>query len=367
MKLLPAWKIKREWRYFRNKIVSPVRAKVEPFRLRNWDQRRARKIKIWQGHQPVQKDMAILVVYQRRSVPVSVLLTMQALIDEGFAVLVVSNSRLSRRDIKKLTPLAWNILQRPNLGYDFGAYRDGLWFIQSQGTEPESLLFLNDTIFFPVRTGDNSLRVLKNRPEDYVGLADGIFHEDARSFTDDWRETLHITSYFFLVRGAALKSGEFRDYWRHYQMSSDKWETVRRGEIGFFSAMQQAGVSYWALFEKDDILEKLKSFSTPELLTIARNLQTVQADVRSEWRQFLNETTTRTPDRSEILHHLTMVIRVTNTSDIIPYDGIRLLDFPMLKKTSIRRHQARERILKQFETDDLQIQPQILAELRLLD
>lgn len=367
MKFPPAWKIKREWRYFRNKIASPVRAFVEPFRLRNWDGRRKRKIKSWPGRQDIRKDVAIFVIYQRRCVPDSVLMTMQTLVDGGFSVLVVSNSRFSRRDLEKLKSLAWTILQRPNLGYDFGAYRDGLWFLQSQGIGTNSLLFLNDTVFFPVRSGDKALEVLMNRPEDYVGLTDGIFHEDARAFTDDWRETLHVTSYFFLVRGAALKSKAFRDYWDRYQMSSQKWETVRRGEVGFFEAMHKAGFAHWVLLKKEDILENLKSLDTAELLTLARNVQTVQADVRSDWRQFLDGLSTGAPNRSEILQHLSRVIQVTNTTDIIPYDGIRLLNFPMLKKTAIRRHQSRESVLNQIEGDDLQIHPQILAELRVLD
>jgi hypothetical protein len=65
--------------------------------------------------------------------------------------------------------LSHMIVERPNFGYDFGGYRDGVWLIGKLGLRPREVLFLNDSVWFPILKNATLLAEMRATSQDYVG------------------------------------------------------------------------------------------------------------------------------------------------------------------------------------------------------
>lgn len=124
-------------------------------------------------------------------------------------------------------------MERLNFGYDFGGYRDGLRLLEEQGLDPDWLLILNDSIWFPLHEDETMVARMEASGSPFLGamyeLKGNRVHRS------------HYESYFFLVARKARQSAAFRDYWRDYLMSSTKRKVLQRGEKGFSQAMFAGG------------------------------------------------------------------------------------------------------------------------------
>src|SRR6516162_1476680 len=105
-----------------------------------------------------------------------------------------------RQSIDRISPLCGAILQRANVGMDFGAYKDGI------GTLPrldrlEALLLANDSVYGPFYDlGDVIGR---------MNLAEA----EVWGITDSWERRFHLQSYFLLFGRRALNHEAFRQFW----------------------------------------------------------------------------------------------------------------------------------------------------------
>ncbi len=61
------------------------------------------------------------------------------------------------------------IVERPNFGYDFGGYHDGVWLIGKLGLRLREVLFLNDSVWFPILKNATLLADMRATSQDYVG------------------------------------------------------------------------------------------------------------------------------------------------------------------------------------------------------
>lgn len=89
--------------------------------------------------------LAVFVVFRPKGVAASIYMTLEYLCKHGITVLITSNAALNHDDRQKFASLAWKVIERPNFGYDFGAYRDSILYLRDQGVEPDHLLLMNDS------------------------------------------------------------------------------------------------------------------------------------------------------------------------------------------------------------------------------
>ena len=74
-----------------------------------------------------------------------------ALRDAGLSVLFVTNSgKLLPVAMDKLRPLCAGVLVRRNIGYDFGAMREGLEYLKLPRPDTEMVVIANDSIYGPL-------------------------------------------------------------------------------------------------------------------------------------------------------------------------------------------------------------------------
>jgi lipopolysaccharide biosynthesis protein len=182
------------------------------------------------------RRIAIFAHYDRRGrIHDFVIYYLSALRAAGFEIVFVSNApRLNHETLHRLAPFCAMILRRHNLGYDFGAYKDGLSALAGLA-QLDELLLVNDSVYGPL----HDLSAILAR----CGGDAAIW-----GITDSWDRRYHLQSYFLLIRRPVLESPHFREFWARVRYVQSKRWVVRRYEVGFTQAMIQAGFRCSALY-----------------------------------------------------------------------------------------------------------------------
>ena len=154
----------------------------------------------------------------------------------GFTTVFVSNApRLDPASIDRLAPFCGAIVQRTNVGMDFGAYKDGI------GTLPrldrlEALLLANDSVYGPFHDlGDVIGR---------MNLAEA----DVWGITDSWERRFHLQSYFLLFGRRALSHEAFAQFWSRVRYVQARAWVIGHYEVGLSRHLVQSGLRCRALF-----------------------------------------------------------------------------------------------------------------------
>ena len=260
-----SWKMRREI----NRMVEQAQALVsfpfEPLFQLGYDCLFYRLIKISHGAQPSSPKIAVFLVYQPEGIVSSVFDTLSHLSANGYSTLIVSNARLAVDDLNALIHHCWLIVERPNYGYDFGGYRDGVRIIRELGISPESLIILNDSIWWPILDDDSIVQRVEQSPSDITGTI--IHYPVARPFSPQSRPSF-LESYFYHFNEKALASSSFTRFWKTYRLSSIKYNAVHRGERRLSQVLARGGLSFEGLFSRESFLNAIQELDPISLLNV---------------------------------------------------------------------------------------------------
>ena len=323
--MIPLWKIKRELARFGEETAARLANVYEPFLRRRHD--------AWRSRQPVPEDMgvefagkvAIFLIYQPKGVAPSILATLRWLAANGFAPLVISNAPVSDADRNRLRPLVWRLLERPNFGYDFGGYRDGVLLLRDWGVVPERLMILNDSVWMPTRPESNLIARMEAVDADIVG---GIEHPDSTKRYGGTHRG-HLESYLYLVNARACASDALLAFWRDYPASSKRMNAIRRGERQFASRMRDAGLTTKGLFSRQAFVDGLARQTDAVLRRTLTYASYVEPDLVAEGARLIE----RRPDdptwREDVIRHIdkTTTRRRFNAGFCYPADALYGMDF----------------------------------------
>lgn len=191
----------------------------------------------WDGARPLAgaRRVVVFVHYDRQGVVHDfVQHYLNQLHNLGFAIVFVSNApRLPQ--VERLRELCALVIRRDNVGYDFGAYKEGIEAIPDLAAL-DALLLANDSVYGPL----NHLASLLDRmgPED----------ADVWGASDSWEMSFHLQSYFLLFHRAALAAPAFAAFWKRLRYVQSKTWIVRKYEIGLTRALRRAGLRCRAAF-----------------------------------------------------------------------------------------------------------------------
>ncbi|WP_322867193.1 rhamnan synthesis F family protein [Aquicoccus sp. G2-2] len=312
----------------------------EPRRQRIHDRERSKRLQIIPGPQALESKLAIFVLYQPDGLAVSVFFTLRHLASEGYATDVVINGPVSEDDLCRLRLLSRRVLLRPNIGYDFGAYRDALLTLFDEQVNPDHLLLLNDSTWFPLRPNDSSIAHMEALG---VDLAGQVFKTEyaTRSRHD------HLEAHCLLVSRDLFTGADFRAFWRGYVMSDDRTTTVETGEKGLTQAMLKGGHAVGALLDKERFLALLDEQDESAFDELLSHLVLHRDDARAQW-QVIRQTPhpQRRADALAWIDHALSNARQYLISSTFIEPAMRLAALPFIKKTSDPRYQlARRHIL----------------------
>jgi hypothetical protein len=356
--MIPGWKLKRELERLKVQAQAVPLALYEPFVQRRHDRERPSRIAVTPGALPAGETLAIFLLFQPKGVAASVLLTCRHLAASGFAPVVVSNTPLSGADRAALADTAHLVAERPNLGYDFGGYRDGLWLIGAQGLSPRQVLFLNDSVWFPVWPGSPLLDDMAGAEADYVGTQ--VFGDVSPGAAKPG----FFGSYCFLAKTPLLGSPAFSDFWEGYRLSSNKEITLRRGERAFSHRMLGAARHARGIYSVDRFHGVVDALDADGLREALADMVALDPALEGRRAALLAEDGAGWEDRTRAL--LRDSAKSKNYIGAAPVLSLRDLRFPMIKKNNeMLYRRARLRIVAALDEGRLTgIDPVIERELR---
>jgi lipopolysaccharide biosynthesis protein len=201
-------------------------------------------ISTWTNGAPLGPRVAIFVHYDAEgTVQPFVMPYLQALHDLGLSVVFVTNSgKLTEAAQAALRPLCTAILIRRNIGYDFGAMRDGIEFANLPQADTEMLLIVNDSVYGPLG--------------DMKPMLDAIDFEraDVWGATESYQNRYHLQSFFIAVGRRALESKGWKAFWQSVRPVKAKLWVILNYEIGMTRAMLKQGLRCASVYPYKDLL-----------------------------------------------------------------------------------------------------------------
>lgn len=281
MKLPPLWKVTRELKRVLQQLPL-LPSHISSFFLgaRYYDKFHASQVKTEQGRLPRGSRVAIYLIFPRDGVQASHKRALDYINANGYAPLVVSNLPVSGEDAAYLQANAWRVIERPNVGYDFGGYRDGVLSLLDELKDLDRLVLLNDSSWFPLPGSGNWLKNAEMLGVDYAAAATsmGIVRVKPDQFEaiqwtfDPTQRNFHYGSYAISIGPALLRDGRFQNYWKTYPLTKAKNKVVRRGEIGMTRFVVRNGFTHGATYDIRTLPDSLRSLSDDDLNFVARNL-----------------------------------------------------------------------------------------------
>lgn len=369
--MIPAWKLRREVLRVVQQVATLPSTIVqmpgrlgEPRRRRLHDARFRESVRLREGAVPSGARIAIFLIFQPRGIAPSVLATCDWLVTNGYAPLVVSNCPVADADFEGLAPRCWQLMERPNFGYDFGGYRDAIRFINDGGLSPERLIVMNDSVWFPMRR--DVMERLEALPGDIVGLLqdEKVAHDRQGGRPTD---RLHLESYFFLIREDAWSSEVFQQFWRDYRMTDFKPNTIKFGEIGFSRTMAAGGLALGALTDRSRFLEGLRDTDAEGLRRILTYAAYADRDIAAEAARVLADYAPSGDWRDRALAHITRAVNRKRFNASFPLATEEVFGLHFMKKSREPIFSNMRRAYVRLLDDGLVAPPppEIEAEIRL--
>jgi len=132
------------------------------------------------------------------------------------------------------------LIERENVGHDFGAYKDAIDLLSGRFGPSSHLLLFNDSVAYDPRT----IGGLIGRMADAPGFC---------AVTENVAGVRHGQSYALSFAPAVHRSQAFRSFWSRYRPLSEKAYVVRRGEHGLSLTLEAAGFPVHALWRHDHL------------------------------------------------------------------------------------------------------------------
>ena len=277
---IPLWKLKREARRLGQKLAGlPGSIHEDIFKRNRYDTYHVHEARVTDGHLPEGAETAIYLIFPADGLMPSHLSALQQMIDEGIAPLVISNLPLTDADRDTLTRYAWRIMERPNIGYDFGGYRDGVLHLADRLASLDRLFIVNDSVWI-VDAPQNWFREVRALDVDFGAATSnyGIKRIDAEKFRDlTWNYTIdhrnhHYASYALAIGPRILRDPAFLEFWTRFKLSDNKKKIVRRGEIGLTQMIQKRGYSHAATCPVFGLDKEIEALTDTELDTLAHDI-----------------------------------------------------------------------------------------------
>lgn len=234
------------------------------------------------GALPLGNRAALYVIFPVDGVTTSHQTALRYIAQCGYVPIVISNLPLSAGDAATLHDLAAVVIVRPNIGYDFGAYRDGILHLQPHLTGLDHLALLNNSTWFPANPTANWFAMAEGLNRDLVGAVHhyGLapyrawdFRVQRWSFSAQY-PTFHYGSFALLMGRTLLQSPALLAFWQGYRPSSDRKRTIKSGEMGLSRMIIDAGFTHAAQLDNTHLDTHLQAMTLPQLQHIARHMIT---------------------------------------------------------------------------------------------
>ena len=181
-------------------------------------------------------------------------------------LLVVSNSPLDETNRKRLESVSSEVMERKNVGYDVGAYRDGLRHLgwDHMGDYDELVLF-NYTFFAPIHPWAGLFERTDKWDTDFWGITE---HDEVRPhpFLPKLVMPRHIQSHWIAVRASLSTTKDWRTYWEDMPPIESYNDSIQWHESRFTGYFNALGYRHEVAYNVDDYPSANPVFDNATLL-----------------------------------------------------------------------------------------------------
>ena len=307
-----------------------------------YDAFEAVKVRRWTGSVPQNDKVLVYVLYPNDRLLRSHLAAIRYFSTRGFSVVAVSNLALNETDRETLLNEVTEYIERPNVGYDFGGYREAMRHMRDRLPKLRQLVLMNDSTWFPLPSGRDWLTDVESEGADYVSASAHYscrrfeaqdFMQQTWNFTTEHRN-FHYASYALSLSGNILSDPRFPAFWDGYRLTDDKNRTVRRGEIGLTRWVLKNGYTTGSTLKVADLDRQLEHLSDERLARLARNVILItDPDLLTVKRQIFRDEVM--PDRKTAIQLLLAGAARQGAGYALADYTLRECGFPFLKKSPV--------------------------------
>jgi hypothetical protein len=242
----PLWKIKRELMRPMKQLGGVGRVAAGRLTRIRYDAFERQKSQVTPGDIAASQNMVVYLIYQPNGFHASLDLTLEHFNEKGLSTIVVCNHALSDEQRAQLKPKVHLVIERPNIGYDFGGYRDGILTVFKVAPMIENLFVVNDSVWFPLSRNCTLIETALSAPADAYGVfLNTRTHRDAH---------LHIQSYFYRFNVNVVRTRAFRRMWKKMSLYQNRADVISQLEVKTTGNILEMGFEIDALYKPQDIV-----------------------------------------------------------------------------------------------------------------
>ncbi|MEM8555516.1 MAG: rhamnan synthesis F family protein [Pseudomonadota bacterium] len=339
----------------RRSILYTFQRPFEPAMTRHWDKTRMQRIRFTEGKSELSRKVAVFLIFQPDGIRETTFLTLKGLAAAGYSPVIISNCAVPESSKDRLRENVTMILERPNLGYDFGGYRDGIWWVDKQFVDLDEIIILNDSFWFADGTGEVALSQLQTSNDPVVGYFGA---ENSRG------KTKVIHSFLFLVRHAALVAPEFNSYWSDMTLMHSKTDIVQKCEARMAQEMVSAELKSAVIHQPGAAYDLLWDFIRNKDLEVLDELLFMVKTRRAEVSRITDAMHSGELSLLAGKEALAPIISRLPIFETFAFLGLRDLNYGILKRKFITSPgAARDKFLQLLETDPSLVCDEVWKEL----
>lgn len=165
-------------------------------------------------------------------------------------IVFISNSELPEEKQIPILPLINDFIQRENKGFDFGAWRDGLQFIDFEKLKNfDSVTLMNDTCFGPLYDMEPYYEKYEKNQTDFWGMTNHRAYQESK--THYFAE--HIQSYFKVFSRKVMESDTFKKFWLNIKDFENVQQVIDNYEIQSTTFFLEAGFKYETILDTKEL------------------------------------------------------------------------------------------------------------------
>ena len=187
------------------------------------------------------KKLFIFVSFAEKLSTSSICL-LETIKESGYGIIHVNNRKTSKGDIEYLINNNFFVIDRTNIGRDFGAYKDIFLFLDHNGIirNLDYLGFVNDsTQFIPGRNADRLKKEILNFEKTN---SSGLFTHQS------FQVESHYQSFFKILKNDIFNTKSYKNFWRRYKSLDYKQHLIHNGEIAlsslFYNSIKNPSILY---------------------------------------------------------------------------------------------------------------------------
>ena len=170
-------------------------------------------------------------------------------------LVLVSNKPLHPATKSALLDNCLLLIERENVGRDFGGYKDGISVIFRTFGFVERLVIANDSVCY-LRGGLDELLAGLDGEQDFIGVSEVFEHH------------YHVASFLMSFGRKVVGSEAFRRFWRRYRPLDTRRWAILQGEGRLSAELTGAGFEPHILYKAEHLRPHLQSRPAGEILSL---------------------------------------------------------------------------------------------------